>query len=68
LPLQQREVDEPRDILTFGHPDPGELRDSYAGGWVANFTFLETSLNGTPLPITEFWNLHATIVALGEAC
>lgn len=64
MPLQQREVDEARDILTLGHL----VRDSYAGGWVANFTFLETSLNGTPLPITEFWNLHATIVALGEAC
>lgn len=53
-------------VLTLRHYDLGELRDSYADGWVTHLTFFEASLNGTPLPVTEFWNLHATIVALGK--
>lgn len=53
-------------VLTLRHLDLGDLRDSYAQGWVTHLTFLEASLNDTPLPMSEFWNLHATTVALGK--
>jgi uncharacterized protein YndB with AHSA1/START domain len=54
-------------ILTLRHLDLAELCNSYAQGWVTHLTFFEASLDGTSLPLDEFWNLHATIVALSNA-
>lgn len=57
---------EDASMLTLRHMDLAELTDSYAQGWVTHLTFFEASLDGTPLPMDEFWNLHATIVALSN--
>ncbi len=48
-------------LLTLRHTGLGELRDSYALGWLTHLTYLEASVEGTPLPFEQFWNLHATL-------
>ena len=50
--------------LTLLHAGLAELRDDYASGWVTHLAFFEASLLGDPIPFTNFWHLHNTIVAL----
>lgn len=53
-------------ILTLGHLGLGPLIDSYATGWLTHLTFFESSLNGSPLPSSQFWPLCTTVDRLIE--
>jgi uncharacterized protein YndB with AHSA1/START domain len=53
--------------LTLTHSLPGELIDSYRGGWPVHLTYLEAASLGEPLPSAMFWNLHATMSRLTDA-
>lgn len=53
-------------VLTLEHFGLGPLIESYATGWLTHLTFFEASLNGTPLPDSQFWPLCATVDRLIE--
>lgn len=50
--------------LQLKHTGLGELTTSYAPGWLTHLTYLEASLDGKPLPGSQFWNLYATLAKL----
>lgn len=62
--LDPVDTDEGSSQLILRHAELAALRDSYAQGWVTHLAFFEASLDGTPLPLEQFWNLHATFGAL----
>lgn len=47
--------------LTLRHRNLGEWAPSYRIGWLTHLTFLEASFLGEPLPLGQFWNIHATL-------
>ncbi|PMC75895.1 hypothetical protein CJ197_06820 [Brachybacterium sp. UMB0905] len=52
-------------VLELVHRGLGELTDSYGPGWTTRLTFFEASLEGSPLPLDQFWNLWSTVNGLG---
>ena len=46
--------------LVLRHAGLGDLQESYEPGWVTHLTYLEASLDNSPLPADEFWNLYGT--------
>ncbi len=48
------------------HSGLAELTADYRIGWVTHFTYLEAAVDGSPLPGEQFWNLYATLTALGQ--
>ena len=51
-------------VLTLVHSGLGDLTDSYRAGWMTHLSYLEAAVDGSPLPSSEFWNLHATLDVL----
>lgn len=51
-------------VLDLTHTGLGDLAASYRIGWLVHLTYLEAAVHGTPLPLDQFWNLHATFAAL----
>jgi uncharacterized protein YndB with AHSA1/START domain len=54
-------------FLTLTHEHLGALDRSYESGWITHLTFLEAAAFGDPIPISQFWKLHATVEALSAA-
>lgn len=50
--------------LTLDHAGIIDPRSTYLPGWVCHLTYLDSSLNGHPLPPEAFWNLHTTLTRL----
>ncbi|MGO1942982.1 MAG: SRPBCC domain-containing protein [Ancrocorticia sp.] len=59
-----RETGEDLSQLVLRHLGLGDLLGSYSRGWLTHLTFFEASLESTPLPFEQFWNLHGTFSAL----
>lgn len=53
--------------LLLSHAGLGELTESYAVGWLVHLSYLEAAALGAPLPTSQFWNLHSTMVQLTSA-
>jgi uncharacterized protein YndB with AHSA1/START domain len=50
--------------IHLAHTGLRALVPAYRDGWMAHLTFLEASALWTPLPVSMFWQLHATIAHL----
>ena len=50
--------------MDFAHHDLGDLMNSYGPGWITHLTYLEAAVNGAPVPLSQFWPLHATVETL----
>lgn len=50
--------------LVLRHTGLGDLAAGYRLGWVVHLTYLEAAVAGTPLPLGQFWHLHATVGVL----
>lgn len=49
-------------VLELAHAGVAELADSYRVGLVTHLTYLEAAADGDPLPASQFWKLHATLL------
>lgn len=49
-------------VLELAHSVVAELADSYRVGWITHLTYLEAVVDGKPLPASQFWKLHATLL------
>ncbi|WP_454857138.1 SRPBCC domain-containing protein [Promicromonospora soli] len=56
--------DDDATLLHLTHRGLGPLTTEYADGWCTHLTYLEAAVLGTPLPMTRFWQLHATVSRL----
>lgn len=50
--------------MVLEHRGLGELSSSYAPDWLTHLTFLEASVEGHPLPGSQFWSLFTTLSQL----
>jgi uncharacterized protein YndB with AHSA1/START domain len=54
-------------VLELAHAVVPQLADSYRVGWITHLTYLEAVVGGDPLPASQFWKLHATLLrGLGD--
>ncbi|MFT2693478.1 SRPBCC domain-containing protein [Clavibacter zhangzhiyongii] len=49
-------------VLELAHAVIADLADSYRVGWLTHLTYLEAVVDGDPLPASQFWKLHATLL------
>jgi uncharacterized protein YndB with AHSA1/START domain len=49
-------------VLELDHTVAAELAASYRVGWITHLTYLEAVVDGQPLPASQFWKLHATLL------
>jgi uncharacterized protein YndB with AHSA1/START domain len=49
-------------MLELVHAVVPELAASYRVGWLTHLTYLEAVADGDPLPASQFWKLHATLL------
>lgn len=47
--------------LRVTHSDLDDQEEAYRTGWVVHLTYLESVVNGHPIPQKEFWSLFETI-------
>jgi uncharacterized protein YndB with AHSA1/START domain len=49
-------------VLELVHTLAPEVADAYRVGWITHLTYLEAVGDGEPLPASQFWKLHATLL------
>jgi uncharacterized protein YndB with AHSA1/START domain len=49
-------------VVELTHALDPELAGSYRVGWITHLTYLEAVADGVPLPASQFWKLHATLL------